>query len=135
MLKITKLIRPIMFAVAIGSAGACSSNMDGDWGYYPNHYPWYYNDYGAYTIVGRPRSVIDGWTTRTWGYSPYRGYAISRHSSPVIVHTATKDDVTLEVLLTEQPEGTRVEVRARRGEKLDKDQARVLMGQILHEYR
>lgn len=134
MKKIAMLIRPIVLALALGAVGACGS-ADGDWAYYPNHYPWYYDDYGAYTIVGRPRMVIDGWTTRAWGYSTYRGYAISRHNSPVIVHKATKDDVTLEVHLTEEGAGTRVEVRARRGDTVDKEQAKILLGQILHEYR
>ena len=134
MQRISNLIRPVMLALALGSVGACGSVED-DWAYYPDHYPWYYNDYGAYTIVARPRVVVDRWTTRTWGYRPYRGYAISRHNSPVIVHTAKKDDSVLEVHLTEEKAGTRVEVRARNGDKLDKEQAKVLLGQILHDYR
>ena len=135
MRRFTKLIRPLILAGVVASMAGCGST-DEDWSYYPNHYPWYYTDYGAYTVVRRPIRVIDRWTTRALRYDPYRGYALSRHNSPVIVHTATSTDATLEVRLTPQKDYTNVEVRARNGGKQwDKERAKVLLGQILHDYR
>ncbi|HEY0811331.1 MAG TPA: hypothetical protein VGD49_14275 [Longimicrobiales bacterium] len=136
MSALTKHIRPIVVIVAVVALGSCGSSDD-YWDYYPNHYPWYYNDWGAYTIVRSPARIVDRWTTRALQYRPYRGYAISRHNSPVIVHTATKGDDKLEVRLTPQEDGTtHVEVRVREGASAsDKERARVLMGQILRDYR
>lgn len=104
--------------------------------YYPYNYPWYYGDYGTYTVVRRPVVVVDRWTDRTFRYRPYRNYVVvRRHHSP-LTYTATKGADTLQVKLIEMSDSTRVEVRARKGEgKWDKKRARDLMGEILKEYK
>jgi hypothetical protein len=134
MSTVAKLIRPIAFALFVSSIGGCYSSTRS--AYYPYGYPWYYTPYGTYAVVRRPVVVVDTWTGRTFGYRPYRGYVVRRHNSPVIQYSATKGNSTLEVDLTSLGDSTKVEVRARNGgDKYDRNQAKILMGQILQDYK
>ena len=131
-------VRPIILTLSILGMIGCSwgwgNGYDDD--YYSYNYPWYYNNYGTYTVVRRPVAVVDGWTNRAFGYRPYRGYNIRRHNSSPINYTATKSDETLEVNLTGMDDSTRVEVKARKGtDKWDKERAKKLMGGILKDYK
>jgi hypothetical protein len=133
-MTITKLVRPIMLTMALAALGACGGY---DYDYYPYNYGWSYAPYGTVTVVRRPITVVDGWTRRTWRYRPYRGYRIYRHNSPSITYKATKGDDVLEVILTPQDkQETKVEVRSLKGDQEgDREQAKVLMGRILKDYR
>jgi len=130
-----KRARPIVFLLLVLGAIACSVGINRG-PYYPYDYPWYYNDYGTYTVVRRPVVVVDGWTGRTFRRAPYRRYVVvRRHHSP-LTYTATRRADTLEVKLVEMNDSTRVEVRARKGDgKWDKKRARDLMGEILKDYK
>jgi hypothetical protein len=133
--RIAKLVRPVVLTLLVSIVGACAVNVANRRPYYPYDYPWYYSNYGTYTVVRRPVVVVDGWTTRAFRYRPYRGYVVQRHNSPVVEYKATRGDATLEVHLTPMADSTRVEVKARRGEdRWNKEQAKRLMGHILEEY-
>jgi hypothetical protein len=135
MTRIAKLVRPVALALLVSSVGACGVSV-GQRPYYPYEYPWHYTRYGTYTVIRRPVIVADGWTTRAFRYRPYRGYVVRRHNSPVIEYSASKGNATLEVNLIPVGDSTQIEVRARRGaDKWDQEQARVLMGRILEEYK
>jgi hypothetical protein len=127
--------RPLVVALFVLGVNGCSVGY-GHEPYYPYRYPWYYNDYGAYSIVRRPVVVVDGWTNRAFGYRPYRGFVVRRHNSSPITYTGIRNDETIEVNLTGMGDSTRVEVRARAGDnKWDKERARGFMGDILRDYK
>src|SRR5258705_4562851 len=98
--------------------------------YYPYRYPWYYSNYGTYSVVRRPVVVVDGWTNRAFRYRPYGGYVVRRHASSPIRYTAIMSDDTLAVDLIAMGDSTRVEVRAR-----DRERARNRIGEILKDYQ
>ena len=129
--------RPIILTLSVAGMIGCSWGWGNDPYYdYDYDYPWYYNTYGTYTVVRRPVVEVDGWTNRAFGYRPYRGYNVRRHNSSPITYTATKNDETLEVNLTGMDDSTRVEVKARKGDKKwDKERAKTLMGAILKDYK
>lgn len=126
--------RPIVLMLLVLGAIACWFGVRRG-PYYPYRYPWYYSNYGTYTVVRQPVVVVDRWTDRAFRYRPYRGYVVRQHHSPV-TYTATRGDETLEVNLIAMSDSTRVEVRARKGEdKWDRERARTLMGDILQDYK
>lgn len=134
MSRINRIMQPFALALVVVAGGACHSGYYSE--YYPYDYPWNYTAYGAYTVVHRPLHVVDGWTSRAFGDRRYRGYAVRRHNSPVIVYNATKDDRAYEVNITPLGgDSVGVEIRARQGDdNWDKKRAKVLLGNILSEY-
>ena len=131
-MRIRTAIKTITFAVALSSVGACGGSYYN--GYYDN-YPYYYTGYGAYTVVHRPRVVVNRWTGRVWRYRPYRGYRVRVHHSPTDVYQATRGDETLEVHLSDAgSDSTRIEVKARKGEDgWDKASAKQLLSSIMSQ--
>jgi hypothetical protein len=135
MQTLRKLIRPIVGLMLLTSVGTACGGYDDGWPYTAYDYPWYYANYGTYTVVRRPIRVVDGWTTRAFRYRPYRGWRIHRHNSPTIEYKATKGNDVVEVSLIPMTDSTRVEVRTRRnGGQVDKEQAKELLGAILQDY-
>lgn len=137
MYNVNKLLRPLSLALLLSSLGACGSEgyYDG-YNYYPYDYPWYYSPYGTWTVIRRPVVVVDGWAQRSFRHRQYRGYAVRRHNSPSITYLATQGNRTIEVVLTPRNDSTQIEIRARQGEKAwDREQAKVLLGRILAEYK
>ena len=130
-----KLIRPVVGLMLLSSVGTACGGYDDGWPYTAYDYPWYYSNYGTYTVVRRPVRVVDGWTTRAFRYRPYRGWRVRRHNSPTVEYKATKGNDVVEVSLIPMTDSTRIEVRARRGgEQVDKEQAKELLGAILQDY-
>ena len=121
-----------------GNAGPWFYPYEGDAQYFDWEREWPdWTDeppYGGYTIIRRPVSAVDYWTSRALSTPPYRGYRVRRHNSPVVEYTATRADRTIIIRLTPMSDSTRVEVRARQGRnRWVAQQAKTVASTILRE--